>query len=136
MYACGARTIPKSSLLVSAGHSVSPSGEPVWSAVSSPGIPLALAVGSGQPILVVGRWGAVAVEPENAGRRLLNTQHRDPTSLEVTLESVAVSGAHAMQWNHGTLIPGPAAALGACNLRHEELDKRIVPEAVRCCQAY
>src|SRR5260370_30292411 len=48
MYACGARTIPKSSLLVSAGHSVSPSGEPVWSAVSSPGIPRALAVGSGQ----------------------------------------------------------------------------------------
>src|SRR5260221_2276174 len=48
MYACGARTIPKSSLLVSAGHSVSPSGEQVWSAVSSPGIPLAVAVGSGQ----------------------------------------------------------------------------------------
>jgi len=35
-------------MLVSAGHSVSPSGEHVWSAVSSPGIPLALAVGSGQ----------------------------------------------------------------------------------------
>src|SRR5260221_11850103 len=45
MYACGARTIPTSSLLVSAGHSVSPAGEQVWSAVSSPGIPLALAVG-------------------------------------------------------------------------------------------
>src|SRR5260221_6849362 len=48
MYACGARTIPTSSLLVSAGNSVSPSSEQVWSAVSSPGIPLALAVGSGQ----------------------------------------------------------------------------------------
>src|SRR5260221_5901613 len=48
MYACGARTIPTSSLLVSAGHSVSPSGEQVWSAMSSPGIPLALVVGSGQ----------------------------------------------------------------------------------------
>src|SRR5258708_2862611 len=48
MYACGARTIPTSSMLVSAGHSVSPSGEQVWSAVSSPGIPLAFAVGSGQ----------------------------------------------------------------------------------------
>src|SRR5260221_11998037 len=37
--ACGAEPTTKVPLLVSAGHSVSPSGEPVWSAVSSPGIP-------------------------------------------------------------------------------------------------
>src|SRR5260221_5466559 len=39
IYACGAGPTTKAPMLVSAGHSVLPSGEHAWSAVFSPGIP-------------------------------------------------------------------------------------------------
>src|SRR5260370_30554498 len=82
MYACGARTIPKSSLLVSAGHSVSPSGVHVWSAVSSPGIPLALAVGSGQrTIQSAGGCGVAAHQCVRRARRRAAPHLLLPTRL-------------------------------------------------------
>ena len=77
MYACGARTLPKSSRLVSAGHSVSPSGEPVWSAVSSPGIPLAVAVGSGQRLNYHFSTADLAAWP---GKVLILQSDDDPTT--------------------------------------------------------
>src|SRR5260221_1249776 len=62
IYACGAVATTKPPMLVSAGHSVHLRWWHVWSAVSSPELPLALAVGSGHQ----GYWHDV-VDRDAAG---------------------------------------------------------------------